>query len=299
MYDLKHLLGIARDGFSDMVPALRQAFNERRDDDRLDAVFGSSPRHRIVGLTIGGLIIGEIVTVLFPAIVVDAYIINEYVNWSAMIIGMAFAVLFRRYLFVSGKATRDDFPWLAASLIPAAIVIALIAFGRQLFDGSLSFIEDAPRIANIATILVALAHSVGVVAALTIAVAALCFSRDWLKALMDLAVQLLVFKIMVWVTVLVVIEISIVGRILAGVLEGAFGIRLPAWLPETADQVTLAALLLTAYCAIIGAVWTVCRQQFGTLLDTGEVRIVTVLRKMASKPSKKKTKRQAEKSRAE
>lgn len=288
MYNLKHLLGVAKSGLGDMLPALHLAFNDDRTDDNLDAVFGAQPRNRIIALTIAGIVLGEIVTWLFPAVLIDNYIINRYVNWSAVIIGMGFAILFRRYLFGTDQAKVEDFPWLAASLIPAALIIAVLAFLRQFFDGSVDFLSDAPWFTGIGGILIALANALGVIAALTIAVAALCFSKDWFRALVDLAVQLLIFKIMVWVTVLVVVDIGIVGPILAGVIEGVFGIRFPGWLADFADQLTLAGLLITAYGAIIGAVWILCKNEFGALLENGDVRILSRLSAMAKAPKKPK-----------
>ncbi len=288
LYDLKHLLGIAQSGFSDMVPAVRSAFNDDRTDDNLDKVFGANPRYRIFALTLIGIAVGELVAFLFPAILVDNYIINEYVNWSAVVIGVAFALLFRRYLFDSAQASEGDFPWLAASVFPAAALIAGIAFIKQLATGGLDFIDGAPMWTGVGAVLIALVNAVGVVAALTIAVAALCFSRNWIKAFTDLAVQLFVFKIMVWVTVLVIVDIGIVGPILAGIIEGVFNIRFPEWLAEFADQLTLALLLSIAYGALIGAVWTVCQQSFGELLEKGEVKILTALNQMTKKPKKPK-----------
>jgi len=271
-----------------MLPAVRQAFNDDANDDNLDEVFGANPRYRILGLIVAGILIGELITWLFPAVLVDNYIINEYVNWSAVVIGMAYAVIFRRYLFDSSHAKEADFPWLAASLIPAAVLIAVIAFIRQFFDGSLDLIGSAPVWAGFGAILLACMNALGVVAALTIAVAALCFSKDWSKALVDLAVQLFIFKIMVWVTVLVVVDIGFVGPILAGIIENIFGITFPSWLASLFDQLTLAALLFIAYGALIGAVWTVCQKEFGKLLETGEVRILASLRAMTKKPKKPK-----------
>lgn len=288
LYNLKHLYEIAHSGLSDMLPAVQRAFNDDHTDDNLDKVFGARPRHRILALTFAGIAVGELIARLFPAVLVDNYIINEYVNWSAVAIGMAFALLFRRYLFESGSAKEEDFPWLAASLVPAAVLIAVIAFVKQFVGGSIEFIDSAPAWAGIGAVLIALVNAIGVIAALTIAVAALCFSRNWGKALMDLAVQLLVFKIMVWVTVLVVVDIGIVGPILAGIIENIFNIEFPQWLSELADQLTLSALLLIAYGALIGAVWTACQQSFGTLLKDGEVRILSTLNSMAKKPKKPK-----------
>ncbi len=273
-----------------MLPAVRQAFNDDSTDDNLDKVFGANPRYRILGLTLLGIVAGEAVallSLLFPAILIDNYILNEYINWSAVIIGMTFALLFRRYLFNTQYAKEGDFPWLAASLIPTAACIAVIAFARQFFDGSLDLIDGAPAWAGIGAILVALVNAVGVVAALTIAVAALCFSRDWVRAFMDLAVQLLVFKILIWVTVLVVVDIGFVGPIIAGTIENIFNINFPDWLADLVDQLTLVALLSIAYGALIGAVWTVSQQKFGELLQTGEVKILSTLKAMTKKPKKK------------
>lgn len=295
MYNLKHLFSVAKSGLSDMLPAVRTAFNDDRTDDNLDKVFGANPRYRILGITLAGLLGGEIVAALLPVLLVDNYILNEYVNWSAVVIGMVFALLFRRYLFESGHAGEDDFPWLAASLVPAAAALALIAFVKQLFGGSLDFIEGAPAWTGFGAVLVGAVNAMGVVAALSIAVAALCFSRHWIRALMDLAVQLFVFKIMVWITVLIIVEIGIVGPILASIIERVFNIRFAPWLADLADQITLAGLLSIAYGAIIGAVWTVCQQNFGTLLKEGDVRIITALKQISKRPKKPKNPKQPKK----
>jgi hypothetical protein len=109
-----------------------------------------------------------------------------------------------------------------------------------------------------------------VAAALAIAVAALCYSRHWKRALRDLAVRLLVFKITVFVMVLLFVEIGIVGAVLAGLIEALFGVRFLPWLGDFVDQLSYSALMTLIYLAVIGAAWTACRRQFRPLLATGE-----------------------------
>lgn len=285
LYNVKHLFGVAWDGLSDMLPAMRQAFNEDRDDDKLDKVYGSNPRFRILALSVLGIVAGETATRLMPRT-----LINDYVNWSAILIAASFALLIRRYLFSSPHARDEDFPWLAASLIPAAICLVVVAFVVQFINGSLDYLDDAPAWTAIGAILVALVHAIGVAAALSIAVAAICYSRNLLSALKDLAVQLFVFKLMVFITVLVVVDVGFVGPILGRLVESAFGIQFPDWLPDLVDQLSLVGLLLIAYMAVIGAVWTVCRQSFATLLAEGDVNVMATIKNMARAPKKKKAK---------
>ena len=114
MYNLKHLTKIARQGLSDLLPAVRQAFNADPTDDRLDQVYGPRPRRAILGLSIGGIVTGELFQWLTPD-----FQLKDQVNWSAVVVGVLFATVIRRYLFGTRKAEVNDFPWLAASMVPA------------------------------------------------------------------------------------------------------------------------------------------------------------------------------------
>lgn len=134
----------------------------------------------------------------------------------------------------------------------------------------------------------ALADSLAVAAGLTIAVAALCFSENWTRALKDLAVQLLVFKILVFVMVLLIVEIGIVGPILAAILNIVLDIRVPDWVGEFADQITYAALISFIYFAVIGATWMVCRKTFAQLLKTGDAEVLDAIKAMSESPKKRK-----------
>lgn len=286
MYNLKHLMGVAVAGVRDMRPALVRAFNANPHDDSLDRVFGPQPRRRIVALILGAIAAAE----LFLLVVPDFELKYE-LNWAAIVIVLAYAIVLRRYLFVSNEATAADFPWLAASIIPAAMVLTSLSFIRNVAAGALLPDVGAPLFTVVGKLLVAIADAYGVAAALTIALAALCFSRRWWLAVRDLAVNLALFKLLLWITVLVVIEIGIVGRILAAVIYAIFGIRFPGWLADFADAIAYAVLLVTVYTALIGATWVVCRQEFATLLATGDVRVVAAVRAMASTPKKPKQKK--------
>jgi hypothetical protein len=279
VYNVWHLLTVARSGLDDMAPALRRAFNRDRADDRLDEVFGPRPRLAIAVLTVGGIALGQAIERLS-----GFWVFTDYVNASAVIIGALFALRIRGYLFGGDRAREEDFPWLAASIIPAAIALVLVAFVSRVFGGGIEFLNDAPFWTRIGGVLVAAVDSMGVAAALTIAVAALCYCRNWGKALRDLAAQLFLFKLAVFLMVLLIIEIGIVGPILAALLDAFLGIRFPAWLSEFVDQLSYAGLMFTIYFAVIGSVWMVCRRSFGQLLVTGDAEILATIKQMAESP---------------
>jgi len=281
VYNPRHLIGVARQGLADMVPALVRAFNKRRDDDRLDRVFGRAPRAAVAAIIAAGILIGSVLEALFPD-----NLLTRHVHLPAALLALAWATMIRSYLFGSGEARRHDFPWLAASLIPAAIVLVALSFLSRVFGGGIETIPDAPGWTLIGGICDALADSIGVAAGLTIAVAALCFSKDWIKALRDLAIQLLIFKLLVFVTVLVFIELGIVGPVLSAIVRGITGIHLPEWLGDLADQLSHAALITTIYLAIIGATWTVCYRSFGRLLECGEADVLEEIKAMGNPPEK-------------
>jgi hypothetical protein len=304
LYNVKHLLGIARAGLSDMGPAIRQAFNSNPDDDRLDQVYGASPRARIIGLSVLGIAAGELIERLFPG-----FPLTDYIHWPAVVLALIFALAIRRYLF-AGDAAREgvqeeDFPWLAASLVaPLALLMLEFAFSQFVADS----IEPAGGIPGatppdsgglFGSILVMATHALGVAAAMTIAVAALCYSKNWIRGLKDLAVRLLVFRIMVWVTTLVVLQIGIVGPIVAGILHGLFNFSIPSWITELVDQLSYVGLMTVIYLAVIGATWTVCRRSFGELLETGEVDILKTIEELTEDPAKRQKKAEKKKARAE
>lgn len=287
MYSIRWLLQVARDGLSDLLPAVRRAFNDNPDDDRLELVYGARPRVRIVLIALLGMAAGMAVSRFAPLPEVASEI-----NWPAVLIGALHAALIRRYLFQSSQVAVEDFPWLAASLAPAMALLMVSAAGASVLESAQA--TDANGVPGIGLLLVAVTDAIGVAAALTVAVAALCFSRQWLRALMDLAVRLLVFRIMVWVTALVLLDIGIVGPIVVGMLGGIFNLHVPPWLPELVDQISYAALLSVVYLAVIGATWMVCRRGFASLLQTGHVDILATVAKMANDPSRaEKKKRKA------
>ena len=292
MYNIRHLAGIAIDGLGDMGPAVRQAFNADPDDDRLDEVYGSSPRRRIILLSVLGLAAGEALLLFLPNLPLE-----KYIHYPAAILGLIFALYIRRYLFqaeqVREGVKETDFPWLAASLAFPMGLLLLESLVSQLVqrlggDGL-----------DLGGILVLIVDELGVAAAMTIAVAALCFSSNWTRALTDLAVRLLVFRIMVWVTTLVMLDIGIVGPIVSGILNGLIGFRIPEWITDLADQVSYVGVMSVIYLAVIGATWTVCRRRFGELLQTGNVDILKALEAMSDDPKtrEKKAKKREEKAR--
>ncbi len=283
MYNVKRLTGIAREGLSDLWPALRQAFNRDPTDDRLDQVYGPWPRATVIALALAAVMAGEAFARLGPSLPFD-----EYVHWPAVAVGALFAALIRRYLFTGQGAREDDFPWLAASLAPAfALVMLLSPLLRLMRVGPGSAAAPTEQGADLGAVLVALTDEIGIAAALTIALAALCYSRNWMRALIDLGVRLLVFKIMVWVTALVLLEIGIVGRIVGAAVHAITGWSLPEWLKELSDQLSYAGLLTVAYLAVIGATWTVCRRSFGELLEHGHVNVLDAVVAMAEDPDKR------------
>lgn len=282
MYSPRHLFRVARRGFADMLPALQKAFNDRHDDDHLDRVFGPRPRLTVLAVTIVGIVLGYGLQGML-----GGFFVFEFINVAAVLFGAGYALVFRNYLFHDPAAGEDDFPWLAASLIPPALALVLVAFGGRWLD-SFATIPGAPAWTSIGGMLDALADSLAVAAGLTIAVAALCYARAWRAAVKALVTRLIAFKIMVWVMVLVFVKIGIVGPILGALIENMLGIDLPDWLGEFADQLTYAALMTTIYLAIIGGTWTACRRSFGRLLREGEVDVLETLRTMAEPPEKRR-----------
>lgn len=286
MYNVRHLFRIARAGLADLIPAVRQAFNDDPSDDGLDRVYGSSPRGAIVGIAVVCVLGGAVFSALVPAFGPNfgsGSGITDYVNWSAVAASLGFAAILRRYLFKpmnASPAQESDFPWLAASLAAPVSLLALASLVSNVTDSP----DDSMLIGRVA---VAAAEALGAAAAMTIAVATLCFSKEWVKALTKLAVRLLVFRIMVFVTTLVVLEIGIVGPIVESIVGGIFDIRLPDWVGPLLDDLSYAGLMSVIYLAVIGATWTVCRQSFGELLKTGEVDILKTIEDLAVDPKRK------------
>ncbi len=279
IYDIRWLAHVARAGLEDLLPAVQQAFNADTTDDRLEMVYGHPPRQRIVLLGLAGFVAGALI-----GWAVAGWQFAHLVNWPAFALGAVHAVLVRRYLF-SGQAGEHDFPWLAASMVPAVLLLMLASLVLPVWPSAVQ--SNADMGDGIGSLLVAITDAIGVAAVFAIAVATLCYSRKWVAALINLAVRLLLFKIAIWVTVLVLLEIGIVGPILAGILRGLFGIEIPSWLPDLADQLTYFALMSMAYLAVIGATWTVCRGSFAALLQSGEVNILDGLAKLANQPRPK------------
>lgn len=290
IYNVTQLLRIAGAGLSDMAPALHRAFKGSRNDDRLNLVFGPRPRAVIAALIVAGIVFGRLLE-----LILGPGLISENLDISAILIGAAYALLIRRYLFSSRRARRADFPWLAASMIPAAAALVLVAFIENTASGNLETIPSGPLWTDFGAFADALADSLAVAAGLTIAVAALCFSENWIRALKDLAVQLLVFKLLVWLMVLVIVEIGVVGTVLAALVEHLLGIEVPEWLGEFADQLTYAALMSVIYLAVIGATWVVCRKTFPELLKTGEAEILQAIKAMSETPAQREKREKREK----
>lgn len=282
MYSPHHLFRVARRGLTDMLPALQQAFNDRQDDDRLDRVFGPWPRLTVLAVTLLGILLGYGMQEAL-----ERFAIFEFINVAAVLFGAGYALVYRQYLFNDPTAGEDDFPWLAAALIPPALALVFVSFAGRWLDG-FETLPGAPAWTSIGGLLDALADSLAVAAGLTIAVAALCYSKAWREAFKALVRRLIVFKIMVWVMVLVFVEIGLVGPILGVLVESFLGIDLPDWLGEFADQLTYAALMTTIYLAIIGGTWTACRRSFGRLLRDGEVNVLETLQTMAEPPKKRR-----------
>ncbi|MEM9385321.1 MAG: hypothetical protein AAGA68_09700 [Pseudomonadota bacterium] len=280
MYDLKWLRSVARDGLADMVPSVRGVvFGERHEQGRLHLVFGHTPRRNLLALAVFGVLAGELLAMLVPSI--D---LNGAVNPAAVMIGAAQAALIRRYLFRTKEAGSGDFPWLAASIGPAIAVLVLAQAWRgavsmpALLGGAPDPLEIADAVARV------LADMLSVAAGYAVAIATLCYRRNWWRALRDLAVRLFVFSITMWVMVLVLVEIGIVGPIASAMIGAATGWYPPDWLGDLADVLTYALLMGVVLLAIIGATWTVCRENFETLLAEGEVDVLESLKTLSVSP---------------
>lgn len=287
MYSIRHLIALSTESFSDMLPALEQAFNRNRDDDRLEEVFGPRPKLTIAAIIAACLVGGRIVEWWTADLafwrVLDA---------SALLMAAAFALAFRRYLFGPRQPGPEDFPWLAATLIPAAALMTLTALVGKMADGQVSVLPGAPSWTLVGSFLVVVADSLALAAGLTIAVAALCYSKRWPKALKQLLKQFITFKVIVFIMVILFVEIGIVGPIL-GFLFGLVGIHFPRWVGESVDQFSYAVLMGAVYCAVIGATWTACRQRFPELIRTGEADVLSAVKTLAD-PENKKTKKRKE-----
>ncbi|MDX1571316.1 MAG: hypothetical protein R3200_12600 [Xanthomonadales bacterium] len=282
MYNPKRLATIAWDGLDDLIPALREAYFESDSRRHLASVYGSNPMLRIALMTVAAALLGEWFARFGPE-----FPFKDQIRWSAALVAATFALLIRRYLFRSPEADDGDFAWLAASLLPPFVGVLIISQVADLVAGTAT--SDNGWYTSSTTLgqaLIWATDELGIAAALTIGVATLCYSRDWLHALFDLVVRLAVFKLMVWITVLVTIEIGIIGRIVGAILEAVFGITFPEWMQQLADDLSYAALISVIYLAIIGGTWTICRDRFAELLKTGHVDILSGLNE-ALRPEEK------------
>jgi len=86
VYNIKHLVRIARSGFDDMAPALRRAFNRDPSDDRLDQLFGAAPRTVIAGSIAAAIVIGAAVEAWL-----GRSLLTGHINFAAVLIGAAMA----------------------------------------------------------------------------------------------------------------------------------------------------------------------------------------------------------------
>jgi hypothetical protein len=280
LYNVRWLYRVARAGLDDLLPAVRQAFNDDPHDDRLDLVYGERPRRNVLLIALAGIVTGS----LFARFAGPEIPFADTVNWPAVAIAAVHAALIRRYLFRSKRAGPGDFTWLAASLVPATTALMLIAAGASLAEAGRGD-HGAPSLLGIGSVLMAATDALAVAAALTIAVAALCFTRNWLAALRALTVRLIAFRFTVWLTTLILLEIGIVGPIISAVLHSLFEFTIPAWIPELFDQISYAALMSVIYLAVIGATWTVCRRSFAVLLETGSVDVLGTIAESAVDPA--------------
>lgn len=290
MNRFRHMLRIAADGFDDMAPALRRAFNDDPFDDNLSQVFGSRPRIVIVGVTLAAIALGIAVTAA-----TDATELGGLVNWPATFVCIAFALAIRRYLFRGDTASVDDFVWLVAPIIPATALLVLLSLGNAIVDPGIETLDGAPVWAVVGGIAAWLADGSAVAAGVTVAFAALCYSRNWVSALWRVAWQLFVLQLVLAVILFIMLEISLMERILSAIVDSVFGFRLPSWLGEFVDQLTYAAILFALYFAIIGATWTVCRESFPQLLAEGEVDIIETVRRLVDPEVERREAKQAQK----
>ncbi len=279
MYSLGHLLHLIAKATGDMLPALEQAFNQRHDDDRLNEVFGSRPLWSLAGIIGASLLAGSIIESLSRD-----WFVWQFLNPSALILATVYALLFRRYLFGQRQPGAEDFSWLAATLIPAVVILVVTSLVSSMADGAVSVLPGAPSWTLLASFLVALADALAMAAGLTIAVAALCYARRWQHALNDLLRQFITFKVIVFVMVLLMVEIGVVGTVLSVLFYNLFGIRFPSWLGEVVDQFSYAVLMGTIYCAVIAAVWMACKARFAELIETGEADVLAAVRELARPP---------------
>jgi hypothetical protein len=263
------------DGLDDMLPALREVWQDPDAAARLRPLLGPRPLLASLGLGLLALALGIWFDQAGPELPG-----KEFVSWPALFLGLMLAILLRRFLFQSphGNESSTEFTQLAATLIPAiAVVLIGIALtgGAGVHPGSSS--GPPGWLGSLSMLVESVTDLLGVTAALVIAVASLCYSKAWMSALMDLATRLFVFRIMIWITSLILIEIGIFGKIAAGLLDGLLGISFPQWLPELLDLLSLAGLLSVAYLAVIGGTWTVCRDTYAELLAEGHVDILARL----------------------
>ncbi|MEM9304631.1 MAG: hypothetical protein AAGE01_21145 [Pseudomonadota bacterium] len=286
MLNVRHLARIGLEGLRDLIPAGLAFFEDPEERALLDRVFGTASLLRLVALGAAASLLGQLFARFGPG-----FPLKQEIDWGTAVLAILLGLLIRRHLYLQGHPNHDvPFRALALSLVPALAAMLLTTMIVELsFGHPFGLYDDYFQGSVLGDVLLWSTHLLGLAAAAVIAVAALCYSERWMEAATDLAVRLLVFKILVWVTALVLIEIGILGPILAAIIETLTGIQIPEWVGNLVDQLSYALLLMIAYGFIIGGTWLVCRRTYDELMTNRSVNLTRALEELA-KPEPKKEK---------
>ena len=267
------LCAVAFHGLGDLRSAATESGEAR--NSVLRTAFGPRPYLAIVGIALLAGLLGALVDRVFfggPSINVPS-VTGLTIQWTVLFGAVTFAILLRRVVFQKPPPANRDFDFLFSSLWIACAVIVTVAGVTGQIRVPLDAAHDVDPLLLVVEILEA-------AAIFTVAVAALCYRKQWFGAAFDVVVRLIVFKFMIWLAVLLMVEIGIVGKIVGGIAHAVTGWRMPADIKEIIDRLSYAGLVSAAYLAIIGGTWTVCKQTFGDLVKTGDVDILAALQEL-------------------
>ena len=168
------------------------------------------------------------------------------------------------------------FNGLAVPLVAGGIQALLAATIFRIFrTGGFSWPEAWPE--QVLAAVAAGDRLLGLTAAMAIGVASLSFRKEWLNAVIDFAVRLFVFGILVGVTVMVLEIIRPFSSVSSFVYEQFVAGQLPATVRRVIDGVGNAGVTSTIYLGLLGGVWTVAQRNFGKLLELGDVDLLEAL----------------------
>ena len=264
------LCAVAFHGLGDLRAAARSPGDSR--DPVLRDAYGQHPWRAIVAIALLAALAGALLARI-PSIPM-----SQLIHWSVLASAITFAILLRRVVF-SGRVTVDDFDPLFSTLWIACTVTIVVA-------GSTGQIRVPVHGGRDVDPLLLAVEVFEAAAIFTVAVATLCYRKSWPGAALDLVTRLIVFKFMIWLAVLLMVEIGIIGKIVGGIVHAVTGWRMPLEIKEIVDRLSYAGLVLAAYLAVIGGIWTVCKQSFDDLIKDGDVDVLAALQELIDAPKK-------------